>query len=194
MSKEESIEELYEHHKVIADKGQEPLRVDKFLLNRLEGTSRNKIQQSADQGFVQVNGNTVKSNYKVKPHDIVRVMFANPPREIELIPQDLPLDIVYEDEDVVVINKAAGMVVHPGYGNYKGTLVNALAFHFENLPSHGGDPGRPGLVHRIDKNTTGLMVIAKNEQAMTHLSKQFFELLYLQFHLLIVSQLNYLGL
>ena len=175
MSKEESIEELYEHHKVIADKGQEPLRVDKFLLNRLEGTSRNKIQQSADQGFVQVNGNTVKSNYKVKPHDIVRLMFANPPREIELIPQDLPLDIVYEDEDVVVINKAAGMVVHPGYGNYKGTLVNALAFHFENLPSHGGDPCRPGLVHRIDKNTTGLMVIAKNEQAMTHLSKQFFE-------------------
>ena len=175
MSEEQEIEELYEQHKVIVNKGQEPLRVDKFLLNRLESTSRNKIQQSAEQGFIQVNGKTVKSNYKVKPNDEVCVMFASSTREIELIPQDIPINIVYEDDDVVVINKEAGMVVHPGYANYKGTLVNALAFHFKNLPHNGGDATRPGLVHRIDKNTTGLMVIAKNEYAMIHLSKQFFD-------------------
>ena len=175
MSEEQDIEELYEHHKVVADKGQEPLRVDKFLLNRLEGPSRNKIQQSAVQGLIQVNGKIVKSNYKVKPNDEVYVMFSLPPSEIELIPQDIPINIVYEDYDVVVVNKEAGMVVHPGYGNYKGTLVNALTFHFNNLPHNKGNPTRPGLVHRIDKNTTGLMVIAKNEHAMTHLSKQFFD-------------------
>ena len=171
----QELEELYEHHKVFADKGQKPLRVDKFLLSRLEGTSRNKIQQSAELGFIHVNGKTVKSNYKVKPNDEVCVMFSSLPKEIKLIPQDIPIKIVYEDEDVVVINKEAGMVVHPGYGNYTGTLVNALAFHFENLPNNGGDSTRPGLVHRIDKNTTGLIVIAKNEQAMNHLSKQFFD-------------------
>lgn len=175
MSEEQEIEELYEHHKVVADKGQEPLRVDKFLLNRLEDTSRNKIQNSAEQGYIQVNGKTVKSNYKVKPDDEVCVMFLSTSREVELIPQDIPINIIYEDDDVVVINKEAGMVVHPGYGNHKGTLVNALAFHFKNLPQNGGDANRPGLVHRIDKNTTGLMVIAKNEPAMTHLSKQFFD-------------------
>ncbi len=173
---EDSIdEELYEHHRVVADKGQEPLRVDKFLLNRLESTSRNRIQQSATAGFIQVNGKAVKSNYKVKAEDVVVVMFTNPKRELELIPQDLPIDIVYEDDDLVVLNKEAGMVVHPGFGNYTGTLVNALAFHFKNLPNNGGDPSRPGLVHRIDKNTTGLMVIAKNEKSLTHLSKQFFD-------------------
>ena len=172
---EQDSNELYEHHRVEADKGQEPLRVDKFLLNRLEGTSRNKIQQAATDGFIRVNDKAVKSNYKVKPFDIVTVMFTNPPREIELIPQDIPLNIVYEDDDIVVLNKEAGMVVHPGYGNYDGTLVNALSFHFKNLPSNNGDSTRPGLVHRIDKNTTGLMVIAKNENAMTSLSKQFFE-------------------
>ncbi len=172
---EEESNELYEHHRVEVDKGQEPLRVDKFLLNRLEGTSRNKIQQAAADGFIRVNDKTVKSNYKVKPFDIITVMFTNPPREIELIPQDIPLNIVYEDDDVVVINKEAGMVVHPGFGNYDGTLVNALSFHFKNLPSNNGDSTRPGLVHRIDKNTTGLMVIAKNENAMNSLSTQFFE-------------------
>lgn len=175
MIESKELDELFEHQRVVADKGQEPLRVDKFLMNRLEGTSRSKIQQSAEQGFVQVNGKTVKSNYKVKPHDVVSVMFNHPPREIELIPQDIPLNIVYEDEDVVIINKQAGMVVHPGYGNYSGTLVNALAFHFDNLPKNSGDTSRPGLVHRIDKNTTGIMIIAKNEHAMTHLSKQFFD-------------------
>ena len=168
-------EELFEHHRVVADKGQEPLRVDKFLINRLEGTSRNKIQQAAIDGYIQVNDKAVKSNYKVKPHDVVTVMFKNPPREIELIPQDIPLDIIYEDDDIVILNKEAGMVVHPGYGNYSGTLVNALAYHFKYLPANGGDITRPGLVHRIDKNTTGLMVIAKNEMAMTSLSKQFFD-------------------
>lgn len=168
-------EELFEHHRVVADKGQEPLRVDKFLINRLEGTSRNKIQQAAIDGYIQVNDKAVKSNYKVKPHDVVTVMFKNPPREIELIPQDIPLDIIYEDDDIVILNKEAGMVVHPGYGNYSGTLVNALAYHFKDLPANGGDITRPGLVHRIDKNTTGLMVIAKNEMAMTSLSKQFFD-------------------
>lgn len=174
--KEEFLnEELFEHHKIIADKGQEPLRVDKFLMNRIEGISRNKIQQAANDGFIQVNNIAVKSNYKVKANDVITVMFTSPPRELELIPQDIPIDIVYEDEDVVVLNKEAGMVVHPGYGNYSGTLVNALAYHFENLPKNGGDSTRPGLVHRIDKNTTGLLVIAKNEHALTHLSKQFFD-------------------
>ena len=168
-------DELFEHHRVVADKGQEPLRVDKFLLNRLEGTSRNRIQQAAIDGFIRVNDKTVKSNYKVRPYDIVTVMFKNPPREVELIPEDIPLDIVYEDNDIVVLNKEAGMVVHPGFGNYSGTLVNALAFHFKDLPANGGDETRPGLVHRIDKNTTGLMVIAKNEAAMTSLSKQFYD-------------------
>ena len=168
-------DELFEHHRVVADKGQEPLRVDKFLLNRLEGTSRNRIQQAAVDGYIKVNDKSVKSNYKVKPHDIVTVMFNNPPREVELIPQDIPLDIVYEDEDIVILNKEAGMVVHPGFGNYSGTLVNALAFHFKDLPANGGDLSRPGLVHRIDKNTTGLMVIAKNEATMTSLSKQFYD-------------------
>ena len=175
MSEGHEIEELFEHHKFVVDKDQEPLRIDKFLLNRLEGTSRNKIQNSAEKGFIQVNSKRVKSNYKVKPNDEVCVMFSLPTREIELIPQDIPINIIYEDDDVVVINKEAGMVVHPGYGNYKGTLVNALAFHFKNLPHNSGDATRPGLVHRIDKNTTGLMVIAKNQHAMTHLSKQFFE-------------------
>jgi len=168
-------DELFEHHRVVADKGQEPLRVDKFLLNRLEGTSRNRIQQAAIDGFIRVNDKTVKSNYKVRPYDIVTVMFKNPPREVELIPEDIPLDIVYEDNDIVVLNKEAGMVVHPGFGNYSGTLVNALAFHFKDLPANDGDETRPGLVHRIDKNTTGLMVIAKNEAAMTSLSKQFYD-------------------
>ena len=168
-------EELFEHHRVVADKGQEPIRVDKFLINRLEGTSRNKIQQAAIDGYIHVNDKSVKSNYKVKPQDVVTVMFKNPLREIELIPQDIPLDIIYEDKDIVILNKEAGMVVHPGYGNYSCTLVNALAYHFRDLPANGGDITRPGLVHRIDKNTTGLMIIAKNEMAMTSLSKQFFD-------------------
>lgn len=167
-------EELYEHYKIIADKGQAPLRVDKFLMNRIENTSRNRIQKTAEAGCILVNGKEVKSNYKVKASDIVSVVLPTEPREIELIPQNIPVSIVYEDDDVVVINKEAGMVVHPGYGNYTGTLMNAMVYHFQNLPVKD-DETRPGLVHRIDKNTSGLLVIAKNEMAMTLLAKEFFD-------------------
>ncbi|MBU2526479.1 MAG: RluA family pseudouridine synthase [Bacteroidetes bacterium] len=164
--------ERYEHHRFTATKGQEPLRVDKFLANFIENTTRNKIQQAADDGNILVNDKVVKSNYKVKPLDVVTVVFEHPPYEFLLTPEDIPLDIVYEDEVLLIVNKPAGMVVHPGHGNYSGTLVNALAYHFQNLPLNGEK--RPGLVHRIDKDTSGLMVIAKTEQAMTHLAKQFF--------------------
>jgi 23S rRNA pseudouridine1911/1915/1917 synthase len=164
--------ERYEHHRFVATKGQEPLRVDKFLANFIENTTRNKIQQAADDGNILVNDKVVKSNYKVKPLDVVTVVFEHPPYEFLLTPEDIPLDIVYEDEVLLIVNKTAGMVVHPGHGNYSGTLVNALAYHFQNLPLN--DEKRPGLVHRIDKDTSGLMVIAKTEQAMTHLAKQFF--------------------
>ena len=172
---EEDEEEMYEHHRFVADKGQNPLRVDKFLLNFLENTSRNKIRQAADAGCIRVNDATVKQNHKVKPGDVVTVVMSHPPREIELIPQDIPIEIVHEDNDVLVINKSAGMVVHPGYGNYTGTLVNALVYHFQNLPSNSSGEDRPGLVHRLDKNTSGLLVVAKNEFAMNHLAKQFYD-------------------
>lgn len=168
--------ELFEHHKVVADKGQEVLRVDKFLLDRLPNTTRNKIQTAAKNGNIHANGKAVKQNYKVKPEDVITVEFPYPVREIELIPEDIPLDIHYEDETLLVVNKPSEMVVHPGYGNYSGTLVNALVYHIDNLPEKSEDYyGRPGLVHRLDKNTTGLMVIAKTEHALTHLSKQFFD-------------------
>ena len=167
--------EFYEHHRFEVDKGQELLRIDKYLMNRLENTSRSKIQSAASAGNILVNQQSIKSNYKVKPGDVVSIVLAHPPRDRELKPENLPLNIVYEDADVVVINKAAGMVVHPGHGNYTGTLVNALVHHFQNLPSMDADEARPGLVHRLDKNTTGLMVIAKNEMAMTKLAKQFFD-------------------
>ncbi|MFD0798130.1 RluA family pseudouridine synthase [Maribacter chungangensis] len=165
--------ELFEHHRVVASKGQEPLRVDKFLMNFIENATRNKIQQAAKDGHVWVNGSIVKSNYKVKAGDEIRVMFEHPPHEFLLVPEDIPLDIVYEDEVLLVVNKPAGMVVHPGHGNYSGTLINALIYHIDNLPANSNE--RPGLVHRIDKDTSGLLVIAKTEAAMTHLSKQFFD-------------------
>ena len=165
--------ELFEHHRVIASKGQEPLRVDKFLMNFIENATRNKIQQAAKDGHVWVNGAIVKSNYKVKAGDEIQVMFEHPPHEFLLVPEDIPLDIVYEDEVLLVVNKPAGMVVHPGHGNYSGTLINALIFHTDNLPANSNE--RPGLVHRIDKDTSGLLVVAKTEAAMTHLSKQFFD-------------------
>jgi len=168
----EENDELYEHYHFVASKGQEPLRVDKFLMNFVENATRNKIQQAAKDGNVFVNGNTVKQNYKVKAGDEVKVMFEHPPYEFLLTPEDIPLDIVYEDEVVLLVNKPPGMVVHPGHGNYSGTLINALIYHFDNLPNNSSE--RPGLVHRIDKDTSGLLVIAKTEQAMTHLSKQFF--------------------
>lgn len=170
--KEPEDNELFEHHRVIASKGQEPLRVDKFLMNFIENATRNKIQQAAKDGQVWVNGAIVKSNYKVKAGDEIRVMFEHPPHEFLLVAEDIPLDVVYEDDVLLVVNKPAGMVVHPGHGNYSGTLINALIYHVDNLPANSNE--RPGLVHRIDKDTSGLLVIAKTEAAMTHLSKQFF--------------------
>lgn len=171
----EDQEELFEHYKIVVDKGQELLRVDKFLQNRLFKTSRTRIQASADTGNIHANGKPVKSNYKVKPGDTIAIVFAQPPREIELKPENIPLNIVYEDADVIVINKQAGLVVHPGYGNYTGTLVNALMYHFQHVPIYQQKEPRPGLVHRLDKNTSGIMVMAKNEYAMAHLARQFFE-------------------
>ncbi|MFC4816919.1 MULTISPECIES: RluA family pseudouridine synthase [unclassified Flavobacterium] len=170
---EELDDELYEHHKFISPKGQSILRVDKFLMQLIENATRNKIQQAAERGNIFANGVAVKSNYKVKPFDEIKVMLSHPPFENHIIPENIPLNIVYEDDALLVINKPVGLVVHPGHGNYTGTLVNALAFHFDNLPMNSSE--RPGLVHRIDKNTSGLLVIAKTETAMTHLAKQFEE-------------------
>lgn len=166
-------DELYEHYRFEASKGQSALRVDKFLMNLIENTTRSKIQNAIETGAVLVNDAAVKSNYKVKAGDVVRVVLAHPTYEQLLKPEDITLDIVYEDDQLLVVNKPAGMVVHPGHGNYSGTLVNALAFHFENLPMNSSE--RPGLVHRIDKDTTGLLVVAKTEHAMAYLSKQFAE-------------------
>ena len=163
---------LHEHFSFTADPGQEPLRVDKYLMNRVENATRNKIQNAAKEGSIFVNDEVVKSSYKVKGGDTVRVLFGHPPHENLLVAEDLPVDLVYEDDSLIIVNKAAGMVVHPGHGNYSGTLINALMFHFDNLPQN--DQQRPGLVHRIDKDTSGLLVVAKTETAMTHLSKQFF--------------------
>lgn len=166
-------DDLYEHFKFIASEGQEPLRVDKFLMNFIENATRNKIQLAIKAGNVLVNDITVKSNHKVKPNDIVRVVLAHPPHENLLVAENIPINIVYEDDTVIVVNKPAGMVVHPGHGNYSGTLVNGLIYHFENLPKNSNE--RPGLIHRIDKDTSGLLVIAKTEFAMANLAKQFFD-------------------
>jgi len=168
----DSNNELFEHYQFKADKGQEPLRVDKFLMNRIENATRNKIQNAAKNGFIFVNQKSVKSNYKVKPGDITKVMFSHPPFENLLVAEDIPLNIVYEDASLLVINKPPGIVVHPGHGNYSGTLLNGLIHYFKNLPSN--KDGRPGLVHRIDKDTSGLLVIAKTEFSMTNLAKQFY--------------------
>lgn len=170
---EPNDEELYEHHRFVASKGQDPLRVDKFLMNFIENATRNKIQQAAKDGHIWVNDTIVKQNYKVKAGDEVKVLFEHPPHELLLTPEDIPLQIVYEDETLLVVNKPAGMVVHPGHGNYSGTLINALLYHIKDLPIN--DNERPGLVHRIDKDTSGLLVVAKTEAAMTHLAKQFFD-------------------
>lgn len=172
----EESEELFEHHSVTADQGQEPLRIDKFLMDRIPKTSRNKLQIAAKNGSILVNNEAVKSNYKVKPLDEISIVLPYPVRNIELIPEDIPLDIIYEDDELIVLNKQAGLVVHPGFGNYTGTLVNALVYHFDNLPSLPNNYfGRPGLVHRLDKNTSGVMVVAKTEDALTHLAKQFYD-------------------
>lgn len=167
-------EDLYEHYKFRADPGQEVIRIDKFLLNRMPNTSRNKIQIASKNGNVRVQNLPVKQNYKVKPGDEVTIVLPYPIRELELIPENIPINIIYEDNDCIVLNKPSDMVVHPGYGNYRGTLVNALVYHFNNLPENQTDYyGRPGLVHRLDKHTTGLLVIAKTELALSHLAQQF---------------------
>lgn len=184
---------LFEHFRFVADRGQKPIRVDKFLVDRITGTSRNRVQKAADEGYILVNGKPEKSSYKVRPCDVVQVMMDRPRHEFEIIPEDIPLDIVYEDDDLLVVNKPAGMVVHPGHGNYTGTLVNALAHHFlslglsvdlgaageeqeqeEEAEKMGSYQTRMGLIHRIDKETSGLLVIAKTEDAGTDLSRQFF--------------------
>ena len=164
-------QELYEHHRFTVDKGQSSCRIDKYLFARIENASRNKIQTAAKANSILVNGNPVKSNYKIKPLDIITIVMTHPPREIEIIPQNIPLDIIYEDSDLILINKKPGMVVHPAYGNYDGTLVNALTYHFQQT-----DPkATPCLVHRIDKDTSGVMIVAKNELAQTKLAKNFFD-------------------
>ncbi|MBG6187432.1 RluA family pseudouridine synthase [Flavobacterium sp. CAN_S2] len=164
-------DELFEHFRFEVPKGQASLRIDKYLMSLIQNATRNKIQTAATEGNIFVNDATVKSNYKVKANDVVRVMLTHPPYENHIIPENIPLDIVYEDDTLLLINKLPGMVVHPGHGNYTGTLVHALAYHFDNLPMNSSE--RPGLVHRIDKDTSGLLVIAKTEAAMTHLAKQF---------------------
>ena len=169
----EQDDDLFEHHRVVADKGQGLVRVDKFLFDRLEKTSRTRVQDACDNGFVRVNGTAVKSSYKVKPLDVITLEMPYPVRELELIPENIPLEILFEDEDLIILNKPSNMVVHPGHGNYSGTLVNALIYHFQNLPVRSD--AHPGLVHRLDKNTTGVMVIAKTDKALVNLSKQFFD-------------------
>ena len=167
---------VYEHFNLVVDSGQTQVRIDKFIVNRIDNASRSRIQAAADAGNILVNGKSVKSNYKVKPGDEISIVMDFPRRELKIIPEDIPLDVVYEDDQLIVINKPAGLVVHPGHGNYTGTLVNALAWRYKDLPifSTANDP-RPGLVHRIDKNTSGLLVVAKTETAKTKLSKQFFD-------------------
>ena len=172
---EQGEQDLYEHHRFVVDKGQGLLRIDKYVYAKIEGISRNKIQNTAKAGNILVNGEAVKPNYKVKPGDQISIVMAHPPREVELLPENIPLDIEYEDDHLVIVNKEAGMVVHPGYGNYTGTLVNALVYHFENLPHQNEEEIKPGLVHRIDKNTSGLIVIAKTELAQTKLAKSFYD-------------------
>ena len=172
---DQESDELFEHHRIVVDSGQQTLRIDKFLMDRLPNVSRSKIQGAIKEGFVKVNEQDIKVNYKVRPEDDIRISLPEPPRDTEVIPENIPLNIVYEDDYLLVINKPAGMVVHPAYQNWTGTLVNALTYHFQNLPEMKDNEGRPGLVHRIDKNTSGLLVIAKTEKAMTHLAKQFFD-------------------
>ncbi len=172
---EDQEQELFEHFRFELGKGQELLRIDKYLMNHIKSATRTKIQQTAEAGNVLVNDKPVKSNYRVKPFDVISIVLAHPPRDKEIKPENIPLNIVYEDDQVVVVNKASNMVVHPGFGNYSGTLVNAMMYHLQDLPLFHTNNLRPGLVHRLDKNTTGIMVMATNEVALAHLAKQFFE-------------------
>lgn len=181
IGEDEEQHQLYEHHNLKVDKGQVMMRIDKFINIRISNTTRTKIQNSCEAGSILVNGKPVKSNYRIKPFDEISIVLSVPPRDVEVVPEDIPINIVYEDEYFVIVNKEPGMVVHPGYGNYRGTLVNALAYRFQNLPKTKTKLNndlyleRPGLVHRIDKNTSGIIIIAKTEMAMVKLAKEFFD-------------------
>lgn len=168
-------DELFEHHRIVVDDGQSLVRIDKFLMDRLSNVTRTKIQNGIHEGFVKVNEKPIKPNHKIHPGNVITVSFPEPPRDTDVKPENIPLEIIFEDEHLLIVNKAAGMVVHPAFQNWTGTLVNALAYHFQNLPEMPGNTGRPGLVHRIDKDTSGLLVIAKTELALTQLAKQFFD-------------------
>jgi len=168
-------QELYEHFRFVVDKGQAITRVDKYLVNCMANTSRNRIQDAADSGNILANGKSVKSNYKAKPNDVISIVMAYPPNEFEIIPQDIPINVVYEDDDILLINKQPNLVVHPGFGNFDGTLLNAVAWHLKDVPGFDANDSRIGLVHRIDKDTSGLILIAKTPEAKTHLGKQFFD-------------------
>ena len=174
-SEEPENEGMYDHFRLTVDPGQSLIRIDVFLANRLDNASRSRIQAAAEQGNILVNGAPVRSSYRIKPGDDIRIVMDYPRRELKIIPEEIPLNIVYEDEQLIVLNKPAGLVVHPGHGNYSGTLVNALAFYCKNLPLFKTEDPRPGLVHRIDKNTSGLMVVAKTEMAKSKLAFQFFD-------------------
>ncbi|TDI72309.1 MAG: RluA family pseudouridine synthase [Bacteroidetes bacterium] len=173
--KQSSDDGWFEHYRLVADPKQTLIRLDKFLMDRLPNVTRNKLQEGIRQGFVKVNNTEIKPNYRVRPGDEIVVALPEPPRDTEVVPEDIELDIVYEDSDLLVVNKPPGMVVHPAYSNWTGTLVNALTFHFQNLPTMPDNHGRPGLVHRIDKDTSGLLVIAKTELSMTRLARQFYD-------------------
>jgi 23S rRNA pseudouridine1911/1915/1917 synthase len=169
------MEELFEHHRIVVDKGQQVMRIDKYLVNRMVNTSRSKIQAAAAAGNILVNEQAVKSSYKIKPEEVISIVLPHPPRDTEILPEDIPLDVVFEDEHILVINKNAGLVVHPGVGNYTGTLINALYYYFRDLPLFQTGDMRPGLVHRLDKNTSGILLIAKTELSLNRLAKQFYD-------------------
>ena len=171
----EEDSELFEHHRFIVDAGQSLLRIDKFLCNRLESVSRSKVQSATEAGNILVNDKPVKSNYKVKPGDIISILMSHPPREIEIIPENIPINIVFEDDDIILVNKEAGMVVHPGHGNFTGTLQNAILYHLQHNSPYANPEARPFLVHRIDKDTSGILLISKNELAQSRLARQFFD-------------------
>jgi 23S rRNA pseudouridine1911/1915/1917 synthase len=168
-------QELYEHFRLEVDKGQSAIRIDKFITSKIQSVSRSRVQSAADAGNILVNGKPVKSSFKVKPLDSISIVMAYPPKDVEIVPEDISLEILYEDDDLIVVNKEAGMVVHPGHGNFSGTLVNALMYHLRDVPLFSSGDVRPGLVHRIDKNTSGILVVGKTEFAMNHLARQFFE-------------------
>lgn len=170
-----SGQELYEHFRFIVDKGQAMVRIDKYLVNCMANTSRNRIQEAADAGNIRVNDQSVRSSYRIKPLDVITIHLAYPPNQFEIIPQDIPIKIVYEDDDIILVNKQPGLVVHPGFGNFDGTLLNAIAYHLRDLPEFDPNDSRIGLVHRIDKDTSGLLLVAKTEHAKAYLGKQFFE-------------------